>query len=134
MKIARRFARPLLFLYFIICAGGLLFSSLTNISFSISDYFILASLFLVINFIQLFIFFRGQSREPESTTMHTLVSVSFKFLLEMVLALIWFIVIKKTMASAVVMFFVLYLTLTLFTTFVMLKALNIKTLNKEVLV
>jgi hypothetical protein len=66
--------------------------------------------------------------------MHTLVSVSVKFLLEMVLALIWFIVIKKTMASAVVMFFVLYLTLTLFTTFVMLKALNIKTLNKEVLV
>lgn len=134
MKIARRFTLPLLILYVVICAGGFLFSSLSDIAFSFSDYVVLASLFLGINFLQLFIFYRGLSRDPESTTMHTLVSVSVKFLLEMFLALIWFIVIKKTMASAVVMFFVLYLTLTLFTTFVMLKALKIKSLNKEVLV
>ena len=97
MKIARRFTLPLLILYLVICAGGFLFSSLSGISFSFSDYVVLATLFLVINFLQLFIFFRGQSHDPESTTMHTLVSVSVKFLLEMVLALIWFIVIKKTL-------------------------------------
>ncbi len=134
MKIAGRYVLPLMTLYILICVGGFFLSSVMKTPFSFSDFIVLATLFLLINFVQLFIFFRGQFREPESTTMHTLVSVSVKFLLEMVLALIWFIVIKKTLASAVVMFFVLYLTLTLFATIMMLKALKIKSLNKEVLV
>jgi hypothetical protein len=134
MKIIRKYLLPLIILYLGICSVGFFLSAVLKISFSFPDLLVLASIFLVINFLQLYIFFRGQFRSPESTTMHTLVSVTAKFLLEMVLALIWFIVIKKTQVSAVVMFFVLYLTLTLFTTFVMLKTLKINTLNKEVLV
>jgi hypothetical protein len=134
MKIIRKYALPLLVLYTFLCVGVMILSSFTGISFSRSDFIILASLFSMFTFLQLFIFFRGQTRGPESTTMHTLVSVSVKFLLEMFLALIWFIVIKKTLVSSVVMFFVLYLTLTLFSTFIMLKTLRDKTLNKEVLV
>jgi hypothetical protein len=134
MKIIRKFAFPLLALYALLCVIGLFLSSLAGISFSFSDFVILASIFSVFTFLQLFIFFRGQTREADSTTMHTLVSVSVKFLLEMVLALFWFIVIKKTLVSSVVMFFVLYLTLTLFSTSIMLKTLKNKTLNKEVLV
>jgi len=134
MKIVCKFAQPLLALYLVLCVIGLFLPSSGGLTFSSSDFIILASLFSLFTLIQLFIFFRGQTREPESTTMHTLVSVSVKFLLEMVLALIWFIVIKKTLVSSVVMFFVLYLTLTLFSTFTMLKTLKNKTLNKEVLV
>jgi hypothetical protein len=134
MKIIRKYALALLALYALLCVGAILLSSFTGISFSRSDFIILASLFSMFTFLQLFIFFRGQTRGPESTTMHTLVSVSVKFLLEMVLALTWFIVMKKTLVSSVIMFFVLYLTLTLFSTFIMLKSLNNKTLNKEVLV
>jgi hypothetical protein len=134
MKIVRKYALQLLVLYAVLCIGGLILSSSVGISFSRSDFVKLASLFSLFTFLQLFIFFRGLTREPESTTMHTLVSVTVKFLLEMVLALIWFIVIKKTLVSSVIMFFVLYLTLTLFSTFIMLKTLKNKTLNKEVLV
>jgi hypothetical protein len=134
MKIVFKYALPLLALYAILCVVGLFLSSSAGISLSLSDFVILTSLFSLFTFLQLFIFFRGQTREPESTAMHTLVSVSVKFLLELVLALIWFIVIKKTLVTSVIMFFVLYLTLTLFSTIVMLKTLKDKTLNKEVLV
>ncbi len=46
--------------------------------------------------------------------MHTLVSVSLKFLLEIILALIWFVAAKKNSFTSVFIFFVIYLTLTLF--------------------
>jgi hypothetical protein len=42
----------------------------------------------------------------------------------MIMALVWFIVAKKTSLTSVFIFFVIYLTLTLFSIFVILKTLN----------
>ncbi len=85
-------------------------------------------MFSVISLITLFIFLRGQTKTPDSQTMYSLFAVSLKFLLEMVLALIWFIVTKKTSLQSVFVFFVLYLTLTLFSVWVILKTLKNKSL------
>jgi hypothetical protein len=52
------------------------------------------------------------------------VAISLKFLLEMILALVWFIVAKKTALPSVLIFFVLYLALTLFTVLIILKTLK----------
>jgi hypothetical protein len=93
-----------------------------------SDIAILSAVFTIIALTTLIIFLRGQSREPGSQTMHTLVATGLKFLLELVLAVIWFIIAKKTGLSSVILFFVLYLTFTLFSIIIMLKTLKNKSL------
>ena len=93
-----------------------------------AEIIILSSGFSIIAFITILIFFRGQTREPESQTLHSLVALSLKFLLEMIFALLWFFVAKKKSLPSVLIFFVLYLTLTLFTIWVILKTLKNKAL------
>jgi hypothetical protein len=95
------------------------------------EVFVLSSLFSVIVFISLTIFFRGQKKEPDSQTLHSLTSVSLKFLLDMVLALVWFIVAKKTLLPYVLIFFVLYLALSLFSIWVILKTLKNRSLLNQ---
>jgi len=112
----------------LIAGGGYFLISITNLNIKFSDIIILGSLFSVIALISLVIFFRGQTKDPESQTMHSLVSIVLKFLLEMVLALVWFIVAKKTSLPSVLLFFVLYLSLTLFTVLIMLRTLKNKSL------
>lgn len=88
----------------------------------------LSAAFSFIALITIVIFLKGQTKEPESQTLFSLVSVGLKFLLEMVLALVWFIVAKKTSLQAVLIFFVLYLTLTLFSLLIIVKTLKNKSL------
>ena len=108
---------------------GLLVRSIIPANLFIKDIVILSLFFSVISAITLIIFFRGRTREPDSGTMHTLVAVSLKFLLDMILALAWFFISKKTSLTSVFLFFVIYLTLTLFTLFVILKVLKNRSLK-----
>jgi F0F1-type ATP synthase assembly protein I len=92
------------------------------------DIAIQTTVFSAISFITLIVFFKGQNKQPDSQTLYVLVAISLKFLLEMVFALIWLIVVKKSSLPSVLMFFVLYLTLTLFTVLVIIKTLKNKAL------
>ena len=112
----------------LITGTGFLLVSFTELNLLFSDIALLAIFFSLIAAITLIIFFRGQAKEPESQTMHSLFSVGLKFLLEMILALVWFIVAKKTSLTSVLIFFVLYLTLTLFSVLIILKTLKNKSL------
>jgi len=87
---------------------------------------LLSAVFTVIALVTIIIFIRGQGKEAASQTMHSLVSVTLKFLLELVLAFVWFFVAKKTELSSVVLFFVLYLAFTLFSVILMTKTLKNK--------
>jgi hypothetical protein len=118
----------LLFLYLFLLLGGYLLVSLVNLEISFSDIAIEAAVFSVISLITLVVFFRGRTKEPDSQTLYVLVAISLKFLLEIIFALIWLIVVKKTSLASVLTFFVLYLTLTLFTISIILKALKNKVL------
>jgi drug/metabolite transporter (DMT)-like permease len=88
------------------------------------DVSLASAVFTVIALIVLIIFFRGQRKEPGAQTMHTLVAISIKFLAELIFAFLWFFQGKKAGISSVVLFFVLYLTFTLFSVLVILKTLK----------
>ncbi len=112
---------------FIICTGYLL-QPVIAINDYLPDLVILTTVFTLISVVSISLFLRGQSKEPQSQAMHTLVSFSIKFLLELILALLWFIVAKKTSTQSVFMFFVLYLTFSLLLIFTVLKTLKNKAL------
>ena len=103
--------------------------SIVKIHLNLTDAFVLSPSFSAIAIITLFIFFKGLAKEPDSQTLYILVAVSLKFLLEIVFALVWFIVAKKTSLASVLIFFVLYLCLTLFSLQVILKTLKNKALK-----
>jgi len=110
-------------LYFIFNHGNIIFA-LNEISF-------LSIGFSTITILILFIFLMGQDQNkmPDAQTMHTLIAVSLKFILEMVLALVWFILWKKNSLASVFIFFILYLSLSLFSIGVIMKTLKNKTLQ-----
>ncbi len=110
-----------------ISAGSLCVKSVV-LDLLLSDIIILSAVFTVVTSIAIVIFFRGNERNPESQTMHTLVAVSLKFILELILALVWFIVAKKSSFHSVFIFFVLYLTFTLVLVGIILKTLKNKSL------
>jgi hypothetical protein len=119
----------LLFLLNVLLSGtGYFLFSLEMLNVYYGDIAILSTVFSIITLILLVIFFRGQTKEPESQTLHSLVSVVLKFLLELVLAFFWFLVAKKTSLQSVLIFFVIYLTVTFFSITVILKTLKNKSL------
>jgi hypothetical protein len=105
-----------------------LFISAGEINLNLNDAVILSLSFSIISLITIIIFLKGQAKEQESQHLYSIVAIGLKFLLEIVSALLWFIVAKKTSLQSVLIFFVLYLTLTLFTLWVILKSLKHKVL------
>jgi hypothetical protein len=118
----------LLILNVFIAGSAYFLGTIHIITLLFTDIVILSLFFSIIAIITLIIFLRGQTKDPESQTLHSLVSVGLKFLLELVLALVWFFVAKKTSLDSVFAFFVIYLTLTLFSVLIILKTLKNKAL------
>ncbi len=118
----------LVLLEILILVAGFLIISNFNIKLTYNDIGVASAVFTLITLLILVIFFRGQGKEPASQTLHTLVSVSIKFLAELTFAFLWFFIAKKTGLSTVILFFVLYLTFTLFSVMVILKTLKSKSL------
>lgn len=128
MRLIHKYILLLVLLNILLLFTAYLLVSFIKLNLSFPDIAILSSTFTVIDFITLLIFLKGQAKEPDSQTLHTLVALSLKFLLEIVFALLWFIVAKKTSMPSVLIFFVLYLVLTLFTIWVIVKTLKNKAL------
>ena len=128
MKPLYKYILLLLILNVFIAGSAYFLGTIHIITLLFTDIVILSLFFSIIAIITLIIFLRGQTKDPESQTLHSLVSVGLKFLLELVLALVWFIVAKKTSLDSVFAFFVIYLTLTLFSMLIILKTLKNKAL------
>ena len=128
MKPLQKYVFLLLLLNVFIAVSAYVLVSISNIHLVFGEIVVLSLLFSLIAIITLVIFLRGQTKDPESQTLHSLVSISLKFLLEMLLALVWFIVAKKSSLTSVFIFFVIYLTLTLFSVLIILKTLKNKSL------
>lgn len=124
MKPALKNLLFLLLFEIIILISGYLILSLIQINLQYKELAILSSLFTVIGLITFIIFFTGQQRKPENQTMFTLVAFTVKILIEFVLVLFWFHIAKKTGLASVLLFFVLYLAFTLFSIYIVLKALK----------
>lgn len=107
---------------------GFLLSRYINIGVSFTDIIAVSGGFAFITILILMIFYRGQDKAPASQTIHSMVAISLKFLMELIFAFAWFFLAKKTVLSSVLLFFVLYLTFTLFSVFILLKTLKDKSL------
>jgi len=126
--ILKKYLTGLLLIDLILMGAGYLFGRLVPGFIHFGDLLLLALCFTAINILSVIIFSRGIKRDPESQTMHLMVAVSIKLPLEMVLALIWFFVAKKNYASSVLLFFVLYLALSLYSIYFILKTLKSRSL------
>ncbi len=105
--------------------------SYLKINFNIAEITFLSGAFSAISVLTVFIFLRGRTQDTDSQTLHSLVSIGLKFLLEMILALVWFILMKKNSLSSVFIFFILYLSLSLISIGFILKILNNKVLQNQ---
>jgi Na+/glutamate symporter len=130
LKTVRKYLLNLLLLNIILAAGGILLSSLTGI-ITVNEVIFQLAGYSFISIVIFIIFNRGQSKEPDSQTIHTLLAVGLKLLLEMIFALIWFVLMKKNTMQYVIVFFVLYLAFTLFSIFYILKTLKNKHLKTK---
>ena len=118
----------LLLLEILAIIAGFLLSEYTSVKLQFGEIIALSAGFTLTALLTLVIFFRGQTKEPSSQTMHSLVAMSLKFLAELIIAFAWFFGAKKTGLPAVLLFFVLYLSFTLFTVLIILKTLKNKSL------
>ncbi len=68
------------------------------------------------------IFFRGAGKNPETSVFATLIALGIKLLLSLVLALLFFVVLKNRDSGSLLLFFILYLA---FTVYVILTFLSV---------
>lgn len=124
----RKFIFFLLLLSLVLSIAAYAATTFFGIGISYISVLILIAAFSIIAYITVAIFQRGATRDPQSHVFHTLVSMGLKFLLDLATALIWFVVAKKNSLTAVIIFFVLYLSLTLFSVIYIFKELKNKPL------
>ncbi len=128
MKDFRKWFLWLLLLDAAVFIAGYAVSRLPGISFPFVELAVPALSFTFISVVIMTVFFTGLKKDQAARTMHILVAISLKLLLELVLALVWFFIAKKTSLSSLYLFFVLYLPFTVFTTFAMFNTLKTKSL------
>lgn len=88
------------------------------------SFFLLSLLVLGLNFI-------GSRREPEAQSLFNLAALGVKFLFSAVIALLYFEVFKKSGLNNILLFFVLYLTFTVFLVSVLIKDLNTRPIKRD---
>jgi len=86
-------------------------------------------MFFITTTIALIVFFMGQKKKPHEETMHSFISVALKFVLELILAFIWFVTMKKIEWIDILLFFMLYLAFSITGILIILKSLKNKTLK-----
>ena len=126
--IFRKFLTGLLLLCLLIITGGYLLVRFFEIPLFFNDIITLTASFSAIGVISGIIFTTGLKKGPEARTMYLMVASTLKLLLEMVLALLWFLIVKKTYLASVILFFVLYLAISLYSMFFILNTLKSKPL------
>jgi hypothetical protein len=114
----------LLLIDLLVLSAGFFLVALTDINLQFGEIAVLTLIFSAIVLLSLYVFNLGLKKEPSGQTMHLLAAITIKILLEMVLALLWFFVAKKTSASSLLLFFVLYLSFSLYLIFLILNTLK----------
>lgn len=128
MKNLGKYSRVLILQNIIIAFSGYLILAVTRQSSFFAELLILLVAFSGISLLTVFLFMKGQSKDARTQTFYSLVTISLKFLLDLFLALIWFAIAKKNSLTSVLIFFVLYLSLTLGSVFFILNKLKKKLL------
>lgn len=131
MKLFKKYFLLAALLELAVIAGGYSVFRTPRGGICFTDVLFLSILFVAVTFVTLLIFIRGQGKDPGSQTMHTLVAVTLKFLIELAVTLVWFFLAKKRGLTSVILFFVLYLAFTMFSVYIILKTLKNKSLEQD---
>lgn len=126
--IFRKFLTGILLIGLTVIVSAYLAGKFTALNINLTDLVILTLCFIVISLVMILIFIKGLSQEPESQSIYSLAAIGVKIILEMSLALVWLIIAKKTGVISVILFFVLYLAISLYSIFFVLKTLKKKSL------
>lgn len=118
-----RYLIPLVYTLLFIIAGSLA-TGKAQLDFSIVELITITISYSVVYFVSAFIFFRGQARETGRQAMHTITSVSVKFLIELFIALAWFAIAKKTSTECIILFLLLYLTFSMYFIWIVINTLK----------
>lgn len=102
---------------------------LMNMKYDLMGFPALSLIFFIINSLFILVYFKGQLRKPAEEMMHALISLSLKFLLELITAFLWFIIMKKNSVADILLFFMLYLAFSIISIFIILKSLKNKNLR-----
>ena len=128
MNKSLKYLSILLILFLSLFCIGIITRSKFDLQYTPLDLFNISISFALASMTGLLIFFRGRIKEPREQTMHTFTGVSIKFIAELFIALIWFVVAKKTAPSCILLFFVLYLAFSLYFILVVINTLKNKSL------
>jgi hypothetical protein len=82
--------------------------------FPLKNALLLSGGFTLISLTSLIAFFYGYNANPEKSVFLTLIAIGVKMLLSFVLALLFLVVFKNKETGSVILFFILYLTFTVF--------------------
>ena len=118
----------LLLLLLAVIAAGLILKEAFSLEYTIKYLVVVSLMFTVSTAVAMIIFFRGVKRDVKEQAMYSLLAISSKFLIELVMVLSLFVIAKKTSMTYVILFFVLYLSFTMFSIRTILKTLKGKSL------
>ncbi|NLA49121.1 MAG: hypothetical protein GX876_06610 [Bacteroidales bacterium] len=128
MKLPYKNIVQLVILTAIILLTGWILILKSEPGFDFREFAFLSLTFAVLAFVSMAIIYKGRKKDPDIQVMYLFVALGIKFIVDLVIALIWFFVLKKTSVSLVMLFFVLYLAFTLFSVLHVLKILKYKLL------
>jgi hypothetical protein len=128
MKDKLKYFYLLVILMAVLIGLGLILNSLIGLNITFSALLAITVSFSVISFISLLIFLKGRKKKEKDQAMYTFVAISLKFLMELIMALLWFAVAKKSSMPFILLFFVLYLSFSIFLIVVILNELKNKSL------
>jgi len=118
----------LLLLLLAVDAAGLILKEAFSLEYTILNLTIISFMFTVSSASALIIFFRGIKRDEKEQAMYSLLAISSKFIIELVMVLLLFVIAKKTSMTYIILFFVLYLTFSTFSIRTIMKTLKKKSL------
>lgn len=96
-----------------------------------SSVIILVTSFFIMSVIILSLAFVGSKKESDSQMLFTFGAIGLKFVLSAIIALLYFEVFKKSGLNNILLFFVLYLTFTVYLVFILIKDLNTRVIKRD---
>lgn len=128
MKLLCKNIIHLVILTAIILLTGWILIMTSGPGFNFCELTLLSLTFAVLALVSITIIYKGRKKDSDAQVLHLLVGLGVKFIADLIIALVWFFVLKKTSVSLVIIFFVLYLAFTLFSVLSILKILKDKLL------
>jgi len=120
---------PLIYIYIFLSAVSYSLSRFTQLNLSFQILAIILTAALVISFVIGIIFFTGQKKQGTKNVAFTLVAVSLKFILYLVLLVILKLSLKNLSFDIILAFFVIYLSFTSYLLITFVKVLKTRISN-----